>query len=114
MIYRVISLRGLWPHRVPELFIYVGRAWAGLPAHELANPFAGDGALSRFATWFHALPDLYRRLKTLRADTECGRHPLACWCGTWRPGEPALACHAFLIAEEMNKRFPMDLEGSEW
>lgn len=114
MNYRVISLRGLWPRAVPESFIYIGREWAGLPAHELANPFRGERAILEYAEWFHALPKLDAILKNLRADTECGRHAIACWCGNWRPGEPAIPCHAYIVAQEMNKRFPMDREGDEW
>jgi hypothetical protein len=27
---------------------------------------------------------------------------LGCWCGTWRPGEPEIACHAVVLAKLAN------------
>jgi hypothetical protein len=113
-MYRVISLRGLWPHKLSQGFIYLGRPHAGLPGHELANPFRGERALLEFAAWLHALPDLAKRLQRLRAETECGRFPLACWCGYFAQGDPPLPCHAYIVAQAMIERFPEDMKGGEW
>jgi hypothetical protein len=113
-MYHVISLRGLWPKKLNTGFVYVGRAHAGLQAHPLGNPFTGERALLQFAEWFHALPNLTRLLRDLRADTECGQIPIACWCGNWSPGQMAIPCHAYIIAQAMIERFPEDMKGGEW
>lgn len=113
-VYRVISLRGRWPHKMDSLFAYVGREWAGLAAHPLANPFAGPDALHAYLEWFVDLPDLFERLADLRADSECGRLPLACWCGDWNPGQQSIPCHAVLIAKRMAEMFPKDTPEAYW
>ena len=116
-MYRVISLRGLWPKRMPELFCYVGQEWKGLEAHPLANPFSPrehPHYLHKYKNWFYNLPNLDELLEQLRADSECGRMPLACWCGEWQQGQPSIRCHAVLIAKTMITRFPQDLERGDW
>jgi hypothetical protein len=98
--WRVISLRGRWPNKIaPGEFVYVGRAWAGLEAHPLANPFSGPSAVERYSKWLNHHPDRQELLRQLHADTEGGRIPIACWCGDWEPGQPAIQCHAHTLAQ---------------
>ncbi len=115
-MYRVISLRGKWPRNMNTMFQYVGREWAGLPTHPLANPFSRDDAnsLHKYLDWFNSLSNLNELLNDVRADTECGRLPLACWCGEWNPGERSIRCHAVLIAKRMAELFPQDLIRTDW
>lgn len=114
-MYRVISLRGKWPHVDTTLFHYVGRGWETLPAHPLANPFSDDAnSLHKYLDWFNGLSGLDELLHDVRADTECGRLPLACWCGDWRPGERSIRCHAVLIAKTMATRYPEDMREGDW
>lgn len=98
----------------PFVFVYVGRAFAGLPAHPLANPFKisneseRDAAVERYREYALALPDIEQRLAEVWADSEEGRFPLACWCCDWRSGEPVrVPCHAIVIAEEIGKRWKL-------
>jgi hypothetical protein len=111
--YRVVSLRKRWPKLVPEYFVYVGRAWAGLSVHPLANPYTTGDVIAQYREWLHSLPDLGRLARDLRADTECGRLPLACWCGDGRAGEP-LRCHAMVLADAMAGWFPQDTVDADW
>lgn len=98
-----------------ETFVYVGREWAGLPAHELANPFTGSGAIERYARWVESLPDLAERLRRLRSDTECGRTALACWCGDYSHTHRPVSCHGQVLAILLADRYPVDLDpNAEW
>lgn len=90
----------------PFVFVYVGRPFAGLDGHELANPYpiredtdaARRAVIHRYRDWLLAHPDLEAQLWAVWTDTEGGRFPLACWC------VPRL-CHAGVIAEELVKRY---------
>lgn len=107
---RVIDLRVKpWPYMV-----YVGRPFAGLPGHDLANPFAlkkgqdttthRDLVLRRYREHLAGMKTLEARLWELFCDTEGGRLPLSCWCGMW-PQKPDLRCHAVVLAEMLTERF---------
>jgi hypothetical protein len=101
-LWRVISLRGRWPKSIkPGEFVYVGRAFAGLEAHPLGNPFTGPTAVERYTAWIQRHPDREELLRELHADTEGGRIPIACWCGDWKPGEEPIQCHACVLAKLM-------------
>jgi len=111
--YHVITLRGRWPHSIaPGTFLYLGRAWAGLAAHELGNPFRREDPdwAEKFDAWFIALPDLARVVRDLRADTEFGRLPFACWCADWDCRKPVAtpSCHAIIVARHMNAWYPKE------
>lgn len=112
----VISLK---KHPWPFVFVYVGRPFAGLPGHPLANPFkiateAERGpAVLRYQRWLPDQPDVERLLAEIRDDCEFGRAPLACWCCNWRLGEPIkVECHAIVIAQAIADRWPST--GGTW
>jgi hypothetical protein len=102
----MISVINLRRKPWPFVFVYVGRPFAGLDGHPLANPFKLDvdtpqgrqSVLERYEAWLDAHPDRDRLLWEVWADTEAGRHPLACWCSP-------LPCHATLIARELESRY---------
>lgn len=86
--------------------VYVGRPWAGLPGHPLANPFKGPGAVERYARWLDAHPDRRALLRDVWIDTDAGALPLMCWCGPWDGvTEPAPYCHAVALARALMAEF---------
>jgi hypothetical protein len=126
---RVISVRGrdCTELLADAGFVYVGRRvmrgrkyrWAG---SDWGNPFTGNmtedyvnnqvdywrrvriidrpilvGSRSTlvdlYRQWVLAYPTLRSRLHELRGKT------LGCWCGSWKPGDPPLGCHARVLAE---------------
>lgn len=94
-------------------FLYVGRSmprqgWRnrgwGNPYHFRQYPDAADrfeadleAALSGFLDCHPAIFDMARRLDELLGKT------LGCWCGSWRPGDPDIGCHAVSLAKLANK-----------
>lgn len=99
--------------------MYVGRAFAGLEPHPLANPFKiateaeRPEAMERYRRWLNDRPDLEAQLARVRDDCEYGRAPLACWCCDWRLGEQVrVECHAIVIAEAIAERWPV--AASNW
>jgi hypothetical protein len=84
-------------------FVYVGRRCAGWPASPFANPFkvadfpgGPRAAVAHYAAHLRS-GSVYARgvlaaLPSLRGKT------LGCWCGSWSPGEPEIACHAVVLA----------------
>lgn len=93
-------------------FHYVGRDFAGLPGHELGNPFSVQEyglreCLERYDKWLATLTGRDEALRRIVADTECGRIPLACWCGErLTKYEPRIQCHAQIIADWVVRIFP--------
>lgn len=101
-MFRVVSLRSKpWP----DWFVYVGREWAGLKASELGNPFKGPDAVKKYREWLDRHPDLDRLLWEVLGDSDGGVHPIACWCGFWKPGDPVIECHAVVVAQFMIARY---------
>lgn len=124
---RVVNVRGL---RTPEeraAVVYVGRRFAGWPAHPLANPFKvrsyGNGGasvnaqtawvekergrvLAEYRAWLLARPTLDADLLALWEQTRRGDLPLGCWCceATAGDGSP-LVCHGQFLAEMLAERF---------
>lgn len=80
-------------------FVYVGRRCAGWLASPWGNPFKGPEAVSRFAEWLGRNEKLLSRLPELKGKT------LGCWCGTWKPGEPEIPCHAVVLAKLADEGF---------
>ncbi len=115
-MYRVISLRYAWPNNITGPFCYIGQAWERLEGHPLANPFdrKDPDSLHKYLDWFNSLSNLNELLCDVRADSECGRLPLACWCGFWNPGQPSIRCHGLLIAKRLAEMFPNDMQRSDW
>jgi hypothetical protein len=95
----VVNVRGMTDADLErEGVVYVGRptrrakAAACRKGHPLGNPFVGEGALDRYIDHVLSRPDLLALLPALKGRA------LGCWCGSWRPGEPDLMCHATIIA----------------
>jgi hypothetical protein len=99
----------------PDHFVYVGREFACFEeSHELANPFPlkvdtpenRAACLDAYRGWLNSLPDRDERLWRLMHDTEGGRFPIACWCGTW-DGETKERplCHGAVLIDEMRKKW---------
>ncbi len=108
--------------------VYVGRTFAGWQGHQLANPFKParinqdewsgtlaaywhlvgeeiDKCLDRYRVWLAMRPTVEADLAALYEQTDHARKPLGCWCGNWNPGEPPLACHAYVLAQLLIERF---------
>ncbi len=107
-----------WPDNVMTPFCYVAGSWPeqGFVGHPLANPFPRTDPewLHKYLHWFDSQPNLTDLLHEVRADSECGRLPLACWCGFWSQGQKSIPCHAVLIAKRMAEMFPQDLIRMDW
>lgn len=118
---RVVKVNGL-RGEVRAGVVYVGRAFAGWPAHPLGNPFrvrpndrtqdrgsvvrTPETALARYADWVARHPKREELLAELWAATEGGAKPLGCWCTTATAGDGSpLVCHAQILAELLRERF---------
>ncbi len=98
-------------------FVYVGRAvrYTAWTASKWGNPFpypTFKDAVDQFryrldlaitgvildSTW-HAdrFREMAKSLPELRGKT------LGCWCGSWEPGQPEIACHAVILAKIANE-----------
>lgn len=92
--------------------VYVGRAFAGWPAHPLGNPFKpikGELpgiALGLYRNWIEGRSQRDRLLAELWEQTQQGALPLGCWCveATAGDGSP-IVCHAQILAEMLVERF---------
>lgn len=111
--YRVVCLEDA--ELAPFGVYLAGNPWEP-GAHPLASQFGRyrEDAIDDYKKWLDTLPDRQERLEDLRADTECGRLPLVCRCGSWKPGEPEIRCHAVIVAKAMAAAYPQDLERLEW
>ena len=52
-----------------------------------------ESVLDLYRQWVQACPILRSQLADLRGKV------LGCWCGSWKPGDPPLECHARILAE---------------
>lgn len=92
--------------------VYVGRAFAGWPAHPLGNPFRPlrnelpGSALRHYRDWIEKRSQRDKLLADLWEQTKHGSLPLGCWCvdATAGDGSP-LVCHAQILAELLSERF---------
>jgi hypothetical protein len=119
----VISVRGINSREAraaltsDPTFVYCGRQFAGWPASIYGNPYKGPGAVERYREALLSAVHRVSRPGYVLPDGPRMAHPmdhaaaslpelagcrLACWCGTWAPGDPPLACHAWVIAEVVN------------
>lgn len=110
MLTTVISVRG---RKRDELladpsFVYVGRRCAGWPASIWGNPFRvgdlmPDGAGKMTAAQaiamyqIHIEAQIIERPHVYSLDAIRGK-TLGCWCGSWRPGDHGIQCHALILA----------------
>lgn len=104
----VCDVRGL-RGEARKAVCYVGRSFAGWPYTEWGNhgfrPCPGQ-----FRAHLLSLPraELNGLLVRLWEACEHGAKPLGCWCGVWKPGDPPLACHAYVWAELLNAKYESD------
>lgn len=110
---RVVDVRGLPTREQRAGVVYVGRAFAGWPAHPLGNPFrikslpsSRAACLARYRDWLRARPTLDADLEALWEATGHGAKPLGCWCidATTESGG-ATVCHAQILAALLADRF---------
>lgn len=96
----------------PVYFHYVGRQTDRYSGHPLANPFSvrefgRAGALERYREWIGCHHNRNALIAEIVADTECGRLPMACWCGSrLSPDMRPIECHAEVIAEWVGRLYP--------
>ena len=101
MLTTVISVRG---KKRDELlsnpnFVYVGRRCGAWSASKWGNPFRVgmvNDPVACYERWIRRHTHLKAAISELRGKT------LGCWCGTWKPGDPPLGCHARVLAELAN------------
>lgn len=125
----VISVRGRKPAELLKdpRFVYCARAEprAGWSRSPWANPFTvrayGDRAVHVYertlrhlltgdmdrhgpAEWWTLLPadQQWFRQGAERLEELIGK-TLGCWCGNWQPGQPAIQCHAWVLATIVNE-----------
>lgn len=108
---RVINVTGL-RGEARKGIVYVGRKFAGWPAHRLGNPFRpleGDApgtCLDKYRRWLEGQRDLPRLMERLWQETMEGQLPLGCWCTTATAGDGSpVVCHAQILAEMLRVRF---------
>lgn len=86
--------------RTNNFTLYIGRAWAGLPASKWANPFrvimqSGDDALDvcleRYESYVRSRPDLMAALH------EIDDQVLGCWCHTTPSIGVPIRCHGDVL-----------------
>ncbi len=125
----VISVRGMdrAALQADSDFVYVGRRCAGWPGTFWGNPFrvkpgnvlavdfgavspqwwreqatvdqqhsTAEKAVDLYRQWILTQAVLVERLPTL-----VGKR-LGCWCGCWDPEQPAIPCHAVVLAKLAN------------
>ncbi len=94
--------------------VWVNREWPAerRDAHPLANPVALTQKSSRadklraflaYEDYLDALPNRDELLMDLYHQTRCGFIPLGCACGLWLPGMGRLTCHAWVLAQRLNR-----------
>lgn len=121
MRFSVVNVKGLKTPAERAGVIYVGRAFAGWPAHPLANPFriyrpradpmgpqwsatwdeqdeekARAECLAKYRAWLDRHRDRDRLLAELLRQVEDTGKPLGCWC------HPA-PCHAGVLCERLER-----------
>lgn len=115
----VAKVRKAWTMDPAEAaaITYVGNRAFGWPQTIFGNPYAwkehGKGrAVGLFASLVGPTPGapalggfppergdpLAYRAAILAALPTLRGKALGCWCGSWRPGEPRIACHACVLA----------------
>lgn len=128
---RIINVRKLHTPEQRAAVVYVGRAFAGWPAHPLGNPFrpkpryfdtdtngenqgeharAIQSCLHQYRKWLEALPadKLRIELAELWKATEQGRKPLGCWCVDAVIGDiTPICCHAQIIGLMLAETYVM-------
>jgi hypothetical protein len=82
--------------RTGNFTLYIGRAWAGLPASKWANPFhiIGDdrpGCLARYEAHVRSRPDLMAALHEIDDQT------LGCWCHETPSMGVVMFCHGDVL-----------------
>lgn len=110
---RVVNARRLTTPEQRRSVVYVGRSFAGWPAHPLANPFPlrrGEdtpanraACLAKYCDWLAKRPSLPDDLARLWEECRHGERPLACWCCDWGGDTlPAPDCHAVVLARMLS------------
>lgn len=83
---RVVNVKGMNKADQRARVVYVGRKFAGWPAHPLCNPFVPDTdepageCLRKYRAKIATRLTLERDLAALWAETGQGVRPLGCWC----------------------------------
>jgi hypothetical protein len=97
---RVVKVRrrGLPPYSAsgiatPNYTVYIGRAWAGLPASKWGNPFRGPGACNKYRIWIRHQPHLMAAIPELVDQT------LGCWCHDCDGMCSPATCHGDVLCE---------------
>ena len=97
--------------RAKNFTLYIGRAWAGLPASKWANPFrintcengtaceaCRDVCLARYEMYVRSRPDLMSSLHELDDQV------LGCWCHTTPSTGEELYCHGDMLIQLRNEQ----------
>jgi hypothetical protein len=82
--------------RTNNFTLYIGRAWAGLPASKWANPYrigpeGRDACLMRYEQHVRSLPELMAALH------EIDDQVLGCWCHETPSYGQRLYCHGDVL-----------------
>lgn len=93
--------------RNPNYTLYIGRAWAGLPASKWANPFHefshGRGeCLRRYENYLRSRPELMEALH------EIDDQVLGCWCHEVPSDGSMLYCHGDILIKLRKEQLTND------
>lgn len=119
---RIVDVRGLRSPDQRAGVCYVGRGFAGWPAHPLGNPFrvrpndrsqdrgsvarTVEDALIRYGEWVARHPRRDVLLAELWEACEHGAKPLGCWCTNAMHGDgQPIVCHAQILAKLLAEKF---------
>ena len=109
----VVKVNGL---RTPEQragVCYVGRAFAGW-RNTIWGNYGRLACPDEFRDDFVGVHRYHETLYALWLACDKGAKPLGCWCLDWDGTGPTPACHAAVLAEQLNQEFADEIaaEGS--